>query len=181
VKKTLVITLFAVLAACSSISVTNDWDPAVDFSGFQTFAIMDEERQINRLNDQRIVAAIVADLTSKGLQQAAGIDQADLAIGFQVATENRTSYQTVHNGWGASGYRRSSVHWRGTTGTSRTTQTNYTVGTLLIAIFAAANKELVWEASGSDRINQSGGPEQSEQRINESVMQILETFPPNRK
>lgn len=176
--------LFAVmvLAACSTLSVTSDWDPAVDFSKFRTFYILEnEEPSVNQLVDQRIRGAIVADLMAKGWQQAESQDKADLAFGYQVTTEGRTTYQTVHTGWGSYGFRSNRMHWSGSVGTSRTTQFNYTVGTLVIAAFGVENKELVWEASGSDTVNPSSSPEQSTQRINAAVQQILKGFPPGVK
>ncbi len=180
----------AVLSACSGISVTNDWDPGADFSQFQTFALLDNMGQpINRFNEQRIRAAIVTDLTSKGLQQVDNPDNAGLVIGYQVTTEDRTSFQTVHSSWSVHGYRypahwggstrHSSMHW-GTTnmGTSTTTQFNYTVGTLIIDMFEANNKELVWEGSASGTVTQSSRPEVNEQRVNDAVQRILRSFPP---
>ncbi len=178
-KKATLFATIAVLTACSGIRVTSDWDPAVDFSQFQTFAILDEGGQArNRLTDQRVRAAIVADLSSKGFRHVDTPDAADLAIGFQVTTDERTSYQTVHSGWGSAGFGRRRSHWGGTVGISTTTQWNYTVGTLVIAVFQARDKELVWEASGSRTKNPSSSPEQSEQRINEAVREIMQDFPP---
>ena len=167
------------LTACSGITVTSDWDPAVDFSQFQTFAILDEGPPPgNPLTDRRIRAAIVANLSSKGFRHVDTPDAADLAIGFQVTTDERTSYHTVHSGWGSAGFGRRRSHWGGSMGVSRTTQWNYTVGTLVIAVFEARDKELVWEASGSSMKNPSRNPEQSEQRTNEKVRKIMRDFPP---
>jgi len=172
--------VFASLAACSGISVTSDWDPGVDFSQFKTFAVLEETQQsVNRLVDQRIRAAIVAELTAKELRQVDTPDKADLAIDYQITTEQQTSHHTVHSGWGARGYRSSRhTHWRTPTGTSRTTQVNFTVGTLVIAAFQMSDKELVWEGSASGTVNPSSGPEQREQRINDAVQRILKDFPP---
>ena len=171
-------------AGCSSISVTSDWDTGIDFTQFKTFFMLaHEEPSINSLIDQRLRAAIVADLTAKGLQQVEAADQADLAFGYQVTTEDRTSYQTIQSGWGAYGYpysRRSWYRgaWDGTLATSTTTQINYTVGTLVIAAFQADKQTLVWEGTGSGVVNPSRNPEQSTQKINEAVQRILESFPP---
>jgi hypothetical protein len=180
-KQTILIILFTSLAACSSVTVTSDWDRGVDFSQFKTFAVLEETQQsINRLVDQRIRAAIVAELTAKDLRQVDMPDKADLAIGYQVTTEQHSSYHTVHNDWGARGYRSSRhTHWRTPTATSRTTQVNFTVGTLVIAAFQMNDKELVWEGSASGTVNPSSGPEQREQRINDAVQQILKDFPPD--
>jgi hypothetical protein len=63
--------------------------------------------------------------------------------------------------------------------TTRTRVREYTVGALVLAIFDSKSKELVWEGSGSRRLDSSGGPEQSEQRIRDAVQQILRDFPPD--
>jgi Domain of unknown function (DUF4136) len=179
-KQTVLFIVFASLAACSGISVTSDWDPGVDFSQFKTFSVLEETQpSINRLVDQRVRAAIIAELTAKGLRQVDVPDKADLAIGYQVTTENRATEHTVHSGWGSRGYRSSRhANWRTPTATSTTTQVNFTVGTLVIAAFQMADKELVWEGSASGTVNPSSGPERSEQRINDAVQRILKDFPP---
>ena len=177
-KSTALFVSIAALAACSSISVTSDWDTNVDFSIFETFAVLEEPKQpVNRLVDQRIRAALVAELTGKGLRQVDTPDKADLAIGYQVTTEERTTHHTVHSGW--DGYRGGwNTHWRSPAGTSTTRQVNFTVGTLVIAAFQMSDKELVWEGSASGTVNPSSGPEQREQRINDAVQRILKDFPP---
>ena len=181
VKQTALFFVFASLAACSGISVTSDWDPGVDFSKFKTFAVLEETQpSINRLVAQRIRAAIVMELTAKGLQQVDTPDKADLAIGYQVTTEERTTHHTVHSGW--DGYRSGwsgSTHWRSPAGTSTTRQVNFTVGTLVIAAFRMSDKELVWEGSASGTVNPSSGPERSQQRINDAVQRVLKDFPPD--
>ena len=180
IKCTAFIIAIATLIACSGISIRSDWDPEVDFSKFKTFYVLEEERQsINPFVDQRINSAIVADLTSKGFQPVDTPNKADLAIGYQVTTENRTSFQTLYSGWEQSGFHRSRASRRhGWQGTSWTTQNNYTVGTLVVAIFEMTDKELVWEASGSDTVSPSRDPARNEQRINDAVQRILSSFPP---
>jgi hypothetical protein len=172
------------LIGCSTIDVQTDWDRAIDFSRFESFALLENsEPSINRLIDGRIRAALVEELSSKGLRQLEAAEGADLAIGFQVATQNRRSYRTVSSGWRARGYRhrRGRAGWHNQTMTATTTTRvrEYTVGALVLAIFDSKSKELVWEGSGSGRLDSSGGPEQSEQRIRDAVQQILLDFPPD--
>lgn len=177
----IVLVMTASLAGCSSVRVRSDWDRAVDFSRFETFAILeDADSSINPLIDGRIRSALVESLTSRDLQEVETVDGADLAVGFQVATENRRSYRTVYSGWRSRGYRHSR-HGRSsgmTTATTTTRARDYTVGELIIAVFESESKELVWEGSGSRRVNRSGGPERSERRIQDAVNQILRSFPP---
>jgi len=171
------------LVSCSTVDVRTDWDRAVDFSLFETFALLENsEPSISQLIDRRIRAAVIEELTSKGLRQLETPEGADLAIGFQVATQNRRSYRTVSSGWRASGYRhrqgRSGWHDQTTTVTTTTRVREYTVGALVIAIFDNDSNDLAWQGSGSRRIDSSGGPEQSEERIRDTVQRILRDFPP---
>ena len=177
------ITLFlaiAALAACSSISVTTDWDPGIDFSKFKTFAVLENtDQSINRLTDQRIRTALVAELTSRGLQKVDSPEMADLAIAYLVTTEQRTSFQTVHSGMETRHGFHHNLRFHGSVGTSRTRQHNYTVGTLIIAAYQMGNKEHIWEGSASDIVNTtSRSPEQNQQHITDAVQQILKDFPP---
>ncbi len=172
------------LVSCSTIDVRTDWDHTIDFSHFETFALLENsEHPISRLIDGRIRAAIIEELTSKGLRQLKTPKEADLAIGFQVATQNRRSYRTVSSGWRASGYRhrRGRPGWHDQTMTVTTTTTRareYTVGALVLAIFDNGSNDLVWQGSGSRRIDSSGGPERREQRVRDAVQRILRDFPP---
>jgi hypothetical protein len=172
------VAMFA-MVACSSISVESDWDTNVDFSAFQTFALIDNpESTISRLVDERIRAAISADLESKGLRQLDDYTAADLAVGYEVTTEQRATYHTIHSGWGGSGFHTGNVRFGASMGTGQTVRTDFTVGTLVIAVFRVEDKALNWEGSGSDTVQPSRGPEESTQKINEAVQKILVDFPP---
>lgn len=173
------------LVSCSTVDVRTDWDHTIDFSHFETFALLENsEHPINRLIDGRIRAAVIEELTSRGLRQFETPEGADLAIGFQVATQNRRSYRTVSSGWSASGYRhrpgRPGWHDQTTTVTTTTRVRDYTVGALVLAIFDGDSHNLVWQGTGSQRLDSSGGPEQREQRIRDAVQRILRDFPPGR-
>jgi hypothetical protein len=91
------------LPGCGSgISVRSDWDPAVDFSGYHTFAVLDEAEGDGRagpLTDQRIRAAITSTLEARGMRKISTADEADVAVGWQFTTDQRTSYRTVNTGW----------------------------------------------------------------------------------
>ena len=167
------------LSGCSSMAVESDWDTSVDFSVFQTFGLIENaELSVSTLVDQRIRDAIRSDLESKGLRLVDDYTMADLAVGYEVATQQRATYHTVHSGWGASGFRSSNLRLGASVGTSRTVRNEYTVGTMIIAMFRMDDKVLVWEGSGSDALSEVRGPEESVQMINEAVQTILNDFPP---
>ncbi len=170
------------LAGCSTLVLTSDWDPDVDFSQFQTFAILDnDESGVSHLVDARIRIAIIADLTSKGLRQEGVPDLGDLAVGYQVATEERRAYRTLHDGWGTNGFRSYNSSWGSVTGTGRSVPSTYTIGTLVVAMFQMTDKQLVFEAAGNRRVTQGSGAEaKAQQRMKEDVQQLMRDFPPGR-
>lgn len=169
-KQTALFIVFAMLVACSGISVTNDWDPGVNFSQFKTFVVLKETQpSIDQLVDQNIRTAIVAELTAKGLRRTDIPEKADLAIGYQVTTEERSSYQPVRSGWGYYGYESKRAV---------SEKVNVTMGTLVIAAFRMKGKKLVWEGSASGTVDSSSQPEQRENRINDAVRRIFKDFPP---
>lgn len=174
-------TVAVLTAACGGgISVSNDWDPNHDFSGIETFAVMDQtgEGQVDNFTSQRIKSAIVNEMEGKGFRRVNDPNSADVVAGWQAATDQRSSFQTVSTGW--SGYGWGSPRWGGASmGTSTTTERTYEVGTLVIGIFDVSDQELVFQSAGSGTLpsgNQS--PDQRTENINEAVAKILEEFPP---
>ena len=174
-----------VLSGCGSgISVTNDWDPGVDFSAFSTFAVLDEAAGgsgIDQLIQNRIKGSIASTLQAKGMRQVDNADDADVAVGWQLTTDQRSSFSTVSTGWGGYGWGRGGWYGGSSMGmtTSRTTETRYEVGTLVIAMFDPKKEEMMFTATGSKTLSSGNlSPEESQKRIDEAVAKILEDFPP---
>ncbi len=176
-------TLAVVLSGCGSgISVKSDWDPGVNFSAFHTFVVLEEATGgsgIDQLNQSRIKTSIGKTLQAKGMQQVQSADDAEVAVGWQLTTEQQTSYRTVNTGWGGYGYGWGGWYGGGGMTTSTTTAQNYEVGTLVIALFDTKTKEMIFTGTGSKTL--SGGnpsPEEIQKRIDEAVAKILQDYPP---
>lgn len=168
-------------SACSGISVNQDFNPAVNFSSLQTWDWMEMEPgatgTANSLADQRVRTAVEAGLQEKGLRKVES-GAPDFRVAYQIVTEDRVTYETVHDHWGRGwGYR--GIYGAGTT-SSRTYAREYTMGTLLIGFFDVDSHELVWVGSAEARVDQTRDPEQREKRIREAVDKILTQFPPRR-
>ena len=169
------------VVACARLQVTSDWNPSVDFNQLQSYVILPNETPgLSPFTRQRIEQAIMQELQAKGLRKVSDGENADMAVGFEIASDSRTSYHTVHNSFASHGFRSHPSRWGMglATTTSRTTQHTYTVGTLLIAVFETDNKELIWEASASGNINASSG--QNQEKISSAVQSVLRDFPPPR-
>ena len=167
------------LGGCSGIQVNTDYNPDIDFSRYQTFAWAeragsgDDALIDNELVDRRFRRAVESELASRGMARVSS-GQPDLVVGYQLILDDRVDYRTVNTYYGSGwGYR--GVY--GGVGTSRTTATEYTVGTLIIDFYDARQRELVWRGSGEGKVNQARDPEESQERINQVVTLILQDFP----
>lgn len=187
-KKTiyLLLLIFTFLASCSSLDVTTDWDRDVNFSNFKTFSFYPWDYkngyQINDYDKHTILAAIENDLISKGYtyEKTGG----DLVVSIFVALEGRTSYEAYTNhyggwagyggGWGyyGLGY---GYYWGPGYSTTTVTQRNYKQGTLIIDIFNAADKKLIWQGIGSREVEND--LDKRDKMLPKNVQQILQQFP----
>ncbi len=177
--------LAVALSGCGGgVSVTSDWDPGVDFTKFSTFFVLDEATGgagIDQLVQNRIKGSIASNLQAKGMSRADSEKDADFGVGWQLTTDQRSSFQTVSTGWGGYGWGGGGWYGGGAGGmsTSRTTETRYEVGTLVIAMFDEGKQEMIFTATGSKTLS-SGNltPEQSQKEIDDAVTKILKDFPP---
>ncbi len=171
-------------AACGGLSVTSDYDPSFDFRAPTSFTVLNEAggATLDALNDQRVKSAIARVMESKGLTQVADTSQADIAVGYQFTSEQRSSYQTVNTGWGGYGYGGYGgwyPYYGPTMTSSQTTETRYEVGSLLIAVFDTDARAMVYTSTGSRTLSDTQrSPEEMQRRIDEAVEEILADFPP---
>lgn len=164
--------LFVVVSSCSSVRVATDYDRKADFNSYNSFAFYKpgiDKAEINDLDKKRILRAIDAELSAKGLNKQ---ESPDLLI--SIFTKERERVDVYNNnfgyGWGwrpwyYGGYYGNTV--------SRSTE-----GSLFIDFIDANTNELVWQGIGSARLITSGDIEDKEERIREIVKEILAEYPP---
>ena len=165
------------LAACGSgISTNTDWDQSADFSQFSTYTWFDAQGTgANDINSGRIQQAVDSQLASKGLRKVSA--GGDLAISYQVSTQDRSSFSTMSTGWGG-GYGMMGPGMSMGMGTSTTTESTWEEGTLVLAMFDGSTKSLVWQGTATTDLDQNPSPEDRTQNINDAVSKLLEGFPP---
>jgi hypothetical protein len=79
-------------------------------------------------------------------------------------------------GWGGYGYR----GWGGMgMGSATTTESEYQVGTLVVDIFNANSKQLVFRGAASDEI--SDKPEKNVKKVEKAAAKMFKDFPPGSK
>lgn len=163
----LTLALFAALGAFAQ-HVTVEFDPATDFSHFKTFAIRDG--QLNSRNPalnselvkKRIEAAIVRDLTAKGLTVASG--RSDLNVRYHFGSARKAETERYPAGWRGWG--------------TRVVRVPYTEGTLVIDLRDPTTASLVWR--GIAREDKSNAAK-IEGKLDDMVRKSFDKYPPKRK
>jgi hypothetical protein len=120
-----------------------------------------------------IKEAVNAALAAKGWTQ---VDSGgDVCIVAMEITRNQQTLNTFYDGFGG-GWR-----WRGFGGFGEATTTTetYQVGTLVVDLFAAKSKNLIWRGSSSDTL--SNNADKNTRNLDKGVQKMFEHFPPHAK
>jgi hypothetical protein len=151
--------------------VKTDYSHSVDFGNFHTYSWLKVDAG-NPLWVNRIKRDVNQELMAKGwMEVPAGGDAAISAFG---ATHNQQSLQTFYDGFGG-GWR-----WGGFGPDIATTTTIDTpVGTLVVDIFDAHSKQLIWRGTSEKTL--SDKPEKNEKKLEDQVSDMFKHFPPPAK
>jgi len=153
----IVVGLFAAPAFAQKTTI--DYAHDFDFDTVKTFAYhaTEDSNSKDPLMDGRIKDAIVRELTEGGLKQVEA--DPDLWVTYHLSTKDSTVYNTtsfgyggMHGGWGGWGM-----------GSSTTTGTTFTEGTLVLDAYDAAEKKMVWRGTGTVTLKEK--PEKISQQI----------------
>jgi hypothetical protein len=171
---------FAVAASFSLVGsmafaqdVKVDFDKDANFAVIKTFAVKIGTSWGNPLSEKRVTAEIEQSLTEKGWAKSDEA-KADALVVLHGATSVKKDLNTFYSG-GMGGY-----GWRGMGGmgmaTASTTVTEYTVGTLVVDIFNAKSKQLLFRGTASDEI--SDKPEKNQKKLAKASDKMFKDFPP---
>ena len=149
--------------------VHTDYDHHVPFEKFHTYS-WGKVQTSNPLWVDRIREAVDKDLSEKGWQkEASGGDVVLMAVG---SAQNQKEYQTFYDGLGGG------WGWGGWDTMATTTVENVRVGTLVVDMYDANNKHLVWRGTASNTL--SGNPEHNEKNLDKDVDKMFKDFPPKK-
>jgi len=154
--------------------VKTDYDRTADFSQYKTYS-WENVHTANQLWVDRIKAATNSALAAKGWTQVdSGGDISIMAMEINQSHQTlNTYYDNFGGGWG----------WRGwggglgdSFGQSTTTTDTYKVGTLVVDLFDAHTKKLVWRGSASDTLSSKSA--NNIKNLDKGVDKMFEHFPP---
>ena len=157
--------LFAFTAIAFCQDVHTDYDKHAMFGNYHTYS-WGKVQTTDPLWESRIREAVDRALQAKGWQKVeTGGDVTVMAVG---SARNQQEYETFYNGLGG---------WRwGGFGETTTTVENYRVGSLVLDMYDARNKQLIWRGVSTDTL--SDKPEKNEKNLDKAVDKMLKNFPP---
>jgi hypothetical protein len=150
--------------------VKTDYDRSADFSKYKTYS-WEKVQTPDPLWVDRIKEAVNRTLAAKGLTPVeSGGDVAIVAIEM---TKNQRTLNTFYDGFGG-GWR-----WGGGFGNATTTVDNYKVGTLVVDLFDANTKKVIWRGSSSDTLSDKS--DKNIKNLDKGVQKMFDHFPPDVK
>jgi hypothetical protein len=159
----------AVAGGAWAQDVKVDYDKAANFGAIKTFSIKLATAWGNPISEKRVMDEITQGLTEKGWKLAPE-GQADAQVMLHGASQVKKDLNTFYSG-GGYGYR-----FGGGMGTATTTVEEYTVGTLVVDIFAAKSKSLMWRGIAQDEL--SDKTEKNIKKLQKASDKLFKDFPP---
>jgi len=155
----LLIALAVVATPSIAQKINIDYAHEFDFSAVKTFTYVDtgDSNVESDLVNDRIKSSIIEEMTT-GEDHLKQVDSGgDLYVTYHVVTKDNTVFNTTsygYGGWGPGwggygGYGYGGYRYGGMGGSSTTTASTYTEGTLIIDGYDPSDKKLVWRGSGT--------------------------------
>jgi len=165
--RVLLITLLGTAGAWAQ-KVTIEFDQAIDFSKYKTFAIRDG--QLNSRNPalnselvkKRLSADIERNLEARGLMKVTG--PSDLNVRYRFGSAPRTELEAYPAGWRGLG--------------TRIVRVPYAEGTLVIDLRDPTTRSLVWRGIARE---EKSDATKIEGKLEDMVKKPLEKYPPKPK
>lgn len=191
-KKIILAVVVALLTACAGVPVSTDYSQDFNFSNVSSYAwllpVKNKNAEVdNDLVRQRIVDAVDAQFTAKGLSQVADASKASVLVSYQLGQEDKITidnfgswythfgyYPCYHCGYrpgygyfGRSHFYDDDIWVR-----------NYKESTLMIDVIDPKTKKLLWRGMTKRVIPTLKTPEERRLYVLETVSAILAKFPP---
>jgi len=178
--KTIIIiaTLFVAISLKAQ-KVTIDLDKSADFSNYKTINFLgwqkDSDQLLNDFDKKRLRDAFANEFQGRGFSRVE--NNADIEITLYLVLEQKTSTTGYTNYYGGhySGYRRGSWGWGNGYASTSYSQSDYIKGTLVMDVFDAKTKKLIWQSVASGTVKED--PKKREKAIPKTVNKMMKKFP----
>lgn len=189
-KKLLILAVISIsLMACSSLKVVTNYDKTVDFSKYSTARFYGwknaSDLNLSDMDRKYIETAFKKEFNKRGVELVES-ESSDLIVSLFIITQKKSNYsETVSSPHAYSGYYRygyggyygygPGYGWSGAYPYHDVKVVEYTEGTLIVSVYDAAKKEIIWESVGKDTIDEH--QKNREHNINYTVSKLMYKFP----
>ncbi|WP_456452965.1 DUF4136 domain-containing protein [Hydrogenimonas sp.] len=181
IRRTFLLFGLLLLAGCSSLQVSSDYDPEFDFSRLRKAAILYPESKddVITLAQQRFAAAIEEELKRKGFT-VTDRRHADFLVLFHLNVTERRQLVTDYEMVGLYPYAYY-PHWYGGYGMAVpvTREYTWTEGKFVVDVIDPKGNRIVWRGVATDRLKEFDTPQERAAYIRQVVAQVLKNFPPH--
>ena len=171
-RTTLIAGILLIPAFALAQKTSYDYDKSANFAGFKTYALKDGTKVGDPLIDNRITAAIEAELAAKGLTKSDA--SPDVLVAYHIAFDKQKDISAYTSGGGP--YR-----WGGGWGTTDVRVSEILVGTLVIDIADAKKGELAWRGIGVKEVDTQAKADKRDKNVKSAVQKIMKNYPPKQK
>src|SRR5260370_37048672 len=157
--------------AASAQQVKTDYDRSTSFAQYKTYSWAQVKTK-DALDVDRIKSAVNGVLAAKGWTQ---VDSGgDVSIVAVEITRNQQTLNTFYDGFGGGwGWRR---FGGGGFGEATTTTDTYKGGTVVVDLFDAKTKQLIWRGNSSDTLSNKSN--KNIKNLDKGVDKMFKQFPP---
>jgi hypothetical protein len=151
-----------------------DYDHRANFSKYKTFMWVEKPQTENPLMDERVVNAVNAQLSAKGLEPVT--TDADLNVSATSTIEQKQILTTFYDGWGGGwgwGWG-GGWGWDGP-GWATTYVDTYLQGTTVVELTDTADEKVVWQGTSTGGV--SDKPEKASRKIFKVISEMFESYP----
>jgi hypothetical protein len=170
--------VIAICALASGLSfalqTSTEFSSKTDFNKFKTWSWGPADVPGNPKAEKRIHDDVEAQLAARGWKK---IDegQGDAVVSVHGVVKDVDNYDVLYSGW-APGW-----NWSGVgigSGVGTTVQSRVRQGTLVIDVFDAASKSLVWRGTAEGTVGAPSEVEANMKKIDQAIEKLLKRFPP---
>ena len=180
VKRLMLAVVVCMTVSCSSLRVSQDYDPTTDFSRYRSFDLSPRPqpetgdiRVDNPLLDARIRNAVTDTLYAMDYRRVS-TPTPDFFVVYYLVIRAKLEGSTYSTGvgfgtwsypyWGSVGY--------------ETTFRQFDEGMLVIDFIDAEDNRLIWRGIGTRRVSEHEDPQKTTEIVRQTVSAILAQFPP---
>lgn len=161
------------LTACSTVSVTTDFDRSAPFTQYRTYMLAPATDNVglSPSSETALRETLRANLARHGVTETS--ENPDLHVVRHISTKEKLAvHQSSDWGYMPYGYGRYGM-WAGAPRTY-TDVSQYTEGTLILDFVDAKTQKLVFRGTGTGTVSD---PKTNAERITEAVEKIVQEFP----